>query len=103
MARVEDASTERASKGGQARAAALTAEERAESARRAVKARWAKARATPIISVTVGAPQKGETQQVEIVNAYRDEPLVATEVGSCSLNSDSYVIMPKNQGGSYTQ
>lgn len=40
---------DRASSGGKARAAALTPEERSESARKAVRARWAK----PSVTVTV--------------------------------------------------
>lgn len=37
-----DFETERASKGGRARAAALTAEQRSASARKAARARWAR-------------------------------------------------------------
>jgi hypothetical protein len=35
-------------KGGKARAAKMTAQERSESARRAVQARWAKQKETPL-------------------------------------------------------
>ena len=83
---------ERASLGGQARAKALTAEQRSESARRAVKARWAKKHA-PSVSVSIGVPGgKIETQQVEVVKVYNDEPLISTEVNSWNPTSSSFVI-----------
>lgn len=103
MAREADFSTERASKGGHARAAALTPEQRAETARRGAAARWAKARAGGTIAMSAEIAPKGETTRIEIAQAYQDGPLITTEVGTCSVNSRSYVIMPSNQGGSYTQ
>lgn len=43
---------ERASKGGKARAAKMTPEQRSASARKAVNARWAKVRAAQVPTVT---------------------------------------------------
>jgi hypothetical protein len=94
MAREADPLTERASKGGQARAASLTPEERSESARRAVRARWAKARAgNATITTTGGYAPKGTIASVEITESFHERPLVTTEVGSCSVDTRSFVIM----------
>ena len=105
MARTDSFPTERAVKGGQARAAALSPEERSESARRAVKARWARTHGVTSVGITVGTPQRPETTtvQIKVQGVPQIEPLVSMEVGSCSLNSHSYVITPKTQGGSFTQ
>jgi len=49
----EQARESKQSLGGKARAAALTPEQRSESARKAVKARWARRRTQPEVTVTV--------------------------------------------------
>ena len=64
-------SHERASLGGRARAAKLTAAERSESARRAVRARWGKA--APALSLgtfCVGLPGEMPPQAVTITRCY---------------------------------
>lgn len=48
--------SDRASKGGKARAAALTPEQRSESARRAVQARWRKAHQPTTTATTFSQP-----------------------------------------------
>jgi len=54
-------------KGGRARAARMTAEQRSESARNAVVARWARVN---------GTPQKAKAKQVTMIDA-SDDALVA--------------------------
>ena len=95
-------STRRAAKGGHARAASLSPEERSESARRAVNARWTRERGGTL-TVTTGTPGRAETKQVEITNFYHDEPLVNSEVRSWNVNSHSFVISGRNYEGSYTR
>ncbi len=95
---------DRASKGGRARAEALTAEERADSARKAVSARWAKSRSTIAITASAGVPARTPTTYVAITHVSHDEPqVVKTGVASWNPNCHSYVITPKNQGESYTR
>ena len=91
-------STARAAKGGRARAEALTPEQRSESARRAVTARWAKTRApAPEVSVTVDVGSNVSIPpkriDVEVTEQYDDEPLIISgEVTTWNVNSPSYVI-----------
>jgi hypothetical protein len=104
MARRADSLAERASKGGRARAASLTPGERSASARRAVRARWAKARAGgATITATAGIVQRGPTASVEISGWFHDGPLVTMDVGSRSVNARSSVVTLKKPGGSFTQ
>ena len=94
--RAEELSTHRASKGGHARAAALSPEERSESARRAVNARWAKERsAAPTASIRVSVPGQAATDEATYVHPA--EPLITTEVRSWSVNSHSSVIMVRSR------
>lgn len=97
--------TDRASKGGRARAAALTKEERSESARKAVSARWAKERTTaPSVSVSIGSRNSLDTKltEVNVTKQYHEEPQITTEVSTWSVNLHSSVITPKKTE-SYTQ
>jgi hypothetical protein len=103
MARESGAPTERASKGGQARAAALTPEERAGIARKAAAARWSKARDNATVAVTAGILEKGPTTWVEMTMAGQGEPRIVTEAESWTVNSRSFVITPKRQGESSTR
>ena len=93
----------RQTKGGRARAAALSPEQRSESARKAVLARWAKERGAATVSVSVGQPQRAETQVVTFTILSQDQPQMTMEVGSHSVNSRSFVITANKQGGSSTQ
>ena len=95
---------ERASKGGRARAAALTPEERTESARNAVRARWAKLPTFIAMTASVGMPEKPETMQIETTYVDQDEPLIeAEDRSSWSANSHLSVTMPNSQEESCTQ
>ena len=100
-----DKATTRASKGGHARAESLTPEERSESARKAVAARWAKARAiAPSVSMSVGQADSfgNERIQVDVNVTYRVEPLISTGEETWTVNSRSYVTMQK-ETESFTQ
>lgn len=88
--------TERAAKGGKARAAKLTPEQRRESARKAVAARWAKARAGSTVAVTAGVAPKRETIHVSIVMAYHHEPLITTGVDTYSVHSRTSILSVEN-------
>ena len=97
--------TSRASKGGRARADALTPEQRSESARKAVAARWAKGRTpAPMVTLTVSSAHipNQECIKIQVEQRYHDEPLNSIEVGTWNVNSRSYVITP-NKTRSYTQ
>ena len=97
--------TERASKGGKARAESLTPEERSESARRAVKARWAKARGNgPTIGLTVSSSDVPEPERMHLeVVVFHGEPQSKfTEDSSWSAISFSSATMP-HETESYTQ
>ena len=88
------------SKGGRARAAALTPEQRSESARKAVNARWAKKRSYPAVSVRLQINEVGrQVTIVEIEKAYHNESLISTEVATWNVNSCSYQITQKKYGG----
>lgn len=92
----------RAAKGGKARAEAMTPEQRSESARKAVTARWAKARnLVPLatVSVSVSADQNmpvpPERINVELRAQFQVEPQISGEVTTWTSNSLSYVITPR--------
>lgn len=91
--------TERASKGGKARAKALTPEERSESARRAVQARWSKSKGGPQIIVSVEAQETPE-YTTEVIK--RGNPITVTGEQSWSVNLLSSAIM-LSETESYTQ
>ena len=84
MARTGAENETRAAKGGRARAAAMTASERSESARKAVKARWAKKRGQSAMSmsVSVGMPEGAQTHFYILAAPAKVEPLITMEVGS---------------------
>ena len=94
----------RASKGGRARAEALTPAQRSESARRAVAARWARAgRRQFMASLSVASPDAPGTEctNVEVVRESH-EPVFAIGDEIWSANSPSYAITMRSTE-SYTQ
>ena len=100
MMATETTAAKRAARGGKARAASLTPEERSYAARRAVLARWAKAHA-PTVTTTVSRPQPAVTRTQVTVATFQASPQVITKgVETSSSNSRSFVTSPKNLGGS---
>ena len=88
--------TKRASKGGKARAESLTPEERSESARRAVNARWAKARGDgPTVVVTASSSDVPEIERMhfEVVISHGEPQSEFTEESSWSAISFSSATM----------
>ena len=81
----DDSVRARASKGGYARAAAMTPEARRENARKAVRARWAKAR-LPTVIFTFSGPPEVETQSMEIVRHYHAEPTIVFDPGASTTS-----------------
>lgn len=103
--REKPSKTVMASKRGQARAAALTPQQRSESARKAVRARWEKERAASSISVFSTSTRPAGTMRitVEATRVYHDtDPHITPGGTSWSVNSPSSVIM-LNKTTSYTQ
>ena len=94
---------ERASRGGKARAAALTPEQRSESARRAVQARWAKVGQDPTVVITVGPGARPEVTTVVLTRGVYVGAEIVTRDATWSLTSHSFVITPKGPDQSYTQ
>jgi hypothetical protein len=80
---------DRASKGGKARAAALTPEQRSEAARRAVQSRWRKATKA---SVAVSFSQPVERSETTTHEVAYGTPSPTAEVSAWSASSPSFVI-----------
>lgn len=96
--------TARASKGGRARAAALTPAQRSEQARKAVQARWAKRRPQPSLTVTSGSacPFNRAVVRITMTYVYHDSaPRVYYESVSRNVYARSYV-MTQHRIESYT-
>ena len=93
MARTQDTKA-RASKGGLARAKAMTAEQRSESARKAVQARWRKNLASSVsIHSFFGRPLEKAVIQVEMNYARHEiEPEIQFGGESWSASSPLSVI-----------
>ncbi len=92
---------DRTSKGGKARAASLTPEQRSEAARRAVQSRWRKA-AQVSTAMTFSAPvERGELTTHEVTQVY-GTPSPTTEVPTWSASLPSSATSP-NKTESYTQ
>ena len=95
--------SDRASKGGKARASALTPEQRSESARKAVQARWRRA-GQPATALTVSQPSdKIEVTTHEIRQSYGTPSPAGQVTTAWSANLHSFAITPSKKAESSTQ
>lgn len=98
------ANVARAAKGGRARATVLTPEQRSESARKAVNARWAKERTgvlTTIASVSSFDAGKAPTKVVAVTLS-PTQPLIATPGVTTWTASSRFFATTPHEKESYT-
>ena len=111
MARTKDIeggtfATVRASKGGRARAAALTPTQRSDSARKASNARWEKSRSAPAVTVSSASAVPCDREVVNVTLTYTGHDAAPhnphARGESWHVNARSYVIR-QHETESYTQ
>ena len=99
----------RAAKGGRARAAALTPQQRSASARKAVNARWLKERAVHTVGTLSASIDPVDRAVIEVVITHRCHdaaPQISLRTApweaTWHVHSHAYV-MTQNESASYTQ
>lgn len=94
---------DRASKGGKARAAALTPEQRSEAARRAVQSRWRKAQQASI-SMSFSQPAEHiETTTHDVTRVYGHPSPTIQVTTEWTANSHSFATSLSKKAESFTQ